>query len=301
MELELHRLELRYAALRIVEAGRRARLVASLARHGQHSPALVVTGEEDRFVLVDGYARVEALRELGQDVVKVAVLELSEPEALLLTFRLEAKQRRSALEQGWLIAELIERHGWSHRAVAARLHRSASWVCRRLALARTLPGSVQAAVKSGLVPAHAAEKYLAPLARANTSHCERLVAGLGRDPVSVREVERLYLGWKRADPQTRERIVTQPRLYLQAEAAVAPEPAVPEGDPAGPLLGDLDGVAGCARRARRRVREGVLHELDDRRRTLVTRTAQEARLSWESLAELLELSPCSTSTPAPRS
>ncbi len=153
----------------------------------------------------------------------------------------------------------------------------------------------------GVVPPLGAIMSVGVWARPNTAHCEQLVAGLGGDPVSVREVERLYLGWKRADAQTRERIVAQPRLYLQAEAAVSPEPAVPEGDPAGPLLGDLDGVAGCARRARRRVREGVLHELDDRRRALVTRTAQEARLSWESLAELLELPPCSTSTPAPRS
>lgn len=54
MEIELHQLELRYAALRIKEAGHRARLVASLAQHGQQTPVLVVAGDQESFVLVDG-------------------------------------------------------------------------------------------------------------------------------------------------------------------------------------------------------------------------------------------------------
>ena len=150
------------------------------------------------------------------------------------------------------------------------------------------------------MPPYAAEKYLVVLARANKPHCERLVAALAGRPVSVRQVERLYLGWKRADAQTRQRIVEQPWLYLDAEAATRSEPAVPDGDPAAPLLGELDGITGMARRARRRIHEGVLHELDDRRRALVDRSSRQARSSFESLTELLEAS-CSTSTPAPRS
>jgi hypothetical protein len=64
MELEFHQLEKKHAALRITDAQRTARLVASLCEHGQQQPVLVVrasgsAGEVERYVLIDGYTRVE--------------------------------------------------------------------------------------------------------------------------------------------------------------------------------------------------------------------------------------------------
>lgn len=95
MELELWQLELKYAALRIGAAGHRARLVAALSEHGQQQPVLVVAGGAgDRYVLIDGYARVAALAEMKRDTVKATVLALSEAEALVLAFRLERNRVR---------------------------------------------------------------------------------------------------------------------------------------------------------------------------------------------------------------
>ena len=302
MKIELHELELRYAALRIDDVARRAEFVAKLALHGQQG-AVLVTREDDSYVLIDGYARVAALRELGRDLVEAIVLEVSEADALVLAHRLEAKRPRSALEEGWLVLELVERHGLGQSALATRLRRTKGWVSRRLGLVRALPEPVQAAVRTGVVPAHAAAKYLVPLARANRAHCEQLVAALGSERVTDRQVGRLYTLWKTADVERRLKIVTRPRTALKADAAVQPEPAVPDGDPAAPLLGDLDGIAGIARRARRRLDEGVLRELDERRRGLVARSGTVAKLAVQTLVELLdeEESACSTATPAPPS
>lgn len=299
MDIELHELELRYADLRIDDPARRAERVAKIALHGQQGAVLVIR-EGERYVLIDGYARVAALRELGRDLVEAVVLEVPEAEALVLAHRLEAKRPRSALEEGWLIAELIERHGLDQRRVADRLARSESWVSRRIGLARDLPSSVQIAVRTGAVPAQGAMKYLLPLSRAKRAHCEQLVDALAGDRVSVRDLGRLYALWKAADPERRVQIVTRPRLALKAAAAIQPEPAVPDGDPAAPLLADLDGIAGLARRARRRLDGGVLHELDARRRGLVTRSGTVATLAVQTLVELLqeEESACSTATPA---
>jgi len=301
VEIELHELELRYAALRIDAPARRAELVATVAQYGQQGAVLVIR-EDDRYVLVDGYARVAALRELGRDVVEAVVLEVSEAEALVLAHRLEAKHPRSALEDGWLMLELIDRHGLDQPAIAIRLHRTRGWVSRRLGLVQALPETVQTAVRVGTIPAHAAAKFLVPLARANRAHCEQLVVALGSERVTDRQVGRLYTLWKTADAERRLKIVTHPRLALKADAAVQPEPAVPDGDPAAPLLGDLDGIAGIARRARRRLDEGLLHELDERRRGLVTRSGIVVKLAVQALVELLEEeSACSTATPAPPS
>ena len=143
-------------------------------------------------------------------------------------------------------------------------------------------------------------KYLVPLARAKRVDCERLVAGLDGRSISVREMERLYMGWKRADAVARDRIVAKPWLFLQAEAAIEPPPVVPAGDPAGPLLDDLQALCSAARRGRRRLRDGLCHEFDERRRALVHNALIEARATSASLFDLLqEELGCSTATPAP--
>jgi hypothetical protein len=84
MEIELHELELRYAAIRVRDPARAARMRASLAANGQQSPVCVIaTGASDasRFVLIDGYLRVSAARALALDLVTAVLLPLSESDA----------------------------------------------------------------------------------------------------------------------------------------------------------------------------------------------------------------------------
>ncbi len=150
MEIEFHQLEKKYAGLRISDGLRSARLLASLCAHGQQQPVLVVRSGADgdgveRYVLIDGYARVAALNELKRDSVEATVLELSEAQALVLAFRLERNRVRSAIEEAWLLQELIEGHALAQRALGPLLARSASWVSRRLALIAVLPASAQEA------------------------------------------------------------------------------------------------------------------------------------------------------------
>ena len=287
MQLEVHQIERRYAGLRIRDERRRAQLAASLLECGQRSPVLVVADEDGGYVLVDGHLRVEALVKLGRDLVEAVVLEMGEAEALILAHRLEAGRKRSALEEGWLIRELMHRHGLGQRAVAERLSRSVSWVSRRLALVHILPAAAQDAVRSGQVPSQGAMRCLVPLARANRGDCEKLLAGLKGRPVSVRELERLYRAWRKAAPAQRERILEAPAMYLKAEEAAERE-RLPEGDPAAPLVRDLEVVAGVCRRAHRRVREGVLSELGDRGRREVSHATAGARAAYEGLMVNLE-------------
>jgi ParB family chromosome partitioning protein len=195
MEVELHELELRYAALRIDDRSRRAELVARLALEGQQTAVLVVR-EAERYVLIDGYARVAALYELGRDAVQAILLEVPEGEALLLAHQLESMRPRTAFEEGWRILELIERHGMDQGAIVSRLRRTQGWVSRRLGLVRELPESVQDAVRRGLLPSHAAAKYLVPMARAIRAHCESLVAALRTERLTDRQVGRLYALWR---------------------------------------------------------------------------------------------------------
>lgn len=282
MQLELNELDRRYEGLRIAEPGRQARLGAALAREGQQSPVLVVQ-DSGCWVLVDGYRRVAALEQLGHDLVEAVALPLEEAEALVEVWRLEAGRRRSALEDGWLLWELMDRHGRSQGELCPLFRRSKSWVSRRLGLVRWLPESVQEAVRSGDVPPHAAMKFLVPLARANSDHCERLVAAVGK--VTVRQLQRLYSAWRQGDDETRERIVTHPHLFLKADEAVADQDVADEGLN---LARDLEILAAVAARVRRKLRDGVLARTRGARRLAITRTWREVDLIVDVLTELFD-------------
>ena len=69
--LDLHRLELRYAELRVPDALAITRLARSIAVNGQLVPCIAVAGEGNALILLDGYRRVAALRQLGKDTAEV--------------------------------------------------------------------------------------------------------------------------------------------------------------------------------------------------------------------------------------
>jgi ParB-like chromosome segregation protein Spo0J len=278
VEVDLHRLELRHDDLRIRDGARRRRLIASVAEIGQQVPVVVIA-EGDRLVLIDGYLRVDALRRLHRDTAVATTWPMSEPEALLQHRHLTAASRHTALEDAWLLARL-RGLGLSFDDLARRLCRSKSWVSRRLALLDGIAAAAQAAVRAGIVPAHAAMKYLVPLARANRGQCEQLIAGLGTTPVSAREVGALYEAWRRADAAGRARLVADPQLFLRAVAAATSGADV--DDPGAPLLKDLIAIAAIAWRARRRVHHGGVFTAEQ---TNAWRTASDAFASLRAAIE----------------
>ena len=286
--IEIDRIERKYAELRVVDPGRRSRLTASIFEHGQQTPVVVVPQGPDRYVLIDGYARVAALETLARDLVDALVWPLSEPQALVLSLRFEASRRRSALEEAWLLLELVEVHGRSPSDLALSLQRSISWISRRLSLVRVVPESVQEAIRQGRVPAQAAMKSLVPLARAKRDHCERLVAHLEGRSISVRQMETLYEGWKAGDAEQRERIVENPWLYLKAKTETAEEDPVPEVSEDARLEGIMETLVSLARQARSRIRRGAWHRAGARRRRLIEANRRELEPILAEIDQLIE-------------
>ncbi|MBI3049870.1 MAG: ParB N-terminal domain-containing protein [Acidobacteria bacterium] len=284
MNVELHQLDLRYEKLRTHKPEAERKLVGSLATIGQQVPVVVVPGEGPaRFVLVDGYKRVRALRRLGQDLVGATCWDLGEADALVLDRLMRTGEGVTALEQGWLLQELAVRFELSLEELGRRFARSASWVSRRLALVGELPEAIQAHVQRGELPAHAAMKYLVPLARANPDACARLVAAIAGKGLTNREIGQLYAAWRDGLPAIRERVLTAPLLLLKARQAVG---TVPD-DEGRLLMDDLDMLAAVARRARRRLRQGVFRRLLPPERQEVTRFSAAAREEMDHLAARL--------------
>lgn len=282
--LELNQLVLRYADLRVTDRGREGRMAASLATEGQREPVLVVE-EGGRYLLIDGYLRVSGLAKLARDTVNAVCIDVEELDALVLTWRLQRSRRRSALEDGWLVQELVERHALSQNEVGRRLARSKSWVSERLALVRVLPDEVQGAVRTGQLPAHGVMRFLVPLTRQNKEHTVRLVAGLKGERLSTSQLERLYRAWHRADDELRGRIVDNPLLYLKIEEL----PAVKELalTPLQELATNLESISGGCRRIRKRIREGVFADANTTELVTVSRSWSETQLAFEGLVHAI--------------
>jgi ParB family transcriptional regulator, chromosome partitioning protein len=284
VNVELHQLDLRDEKLRTRKPEAERKLLASLAEIGQQVPVVIVRGEApDRFVLVDGDTRVRALRRLGQDLVGVTCWDLSEAEALVLDRLMRTGEGATALEQGWLLHELYVRFALSLEDLGRRFARSASWVSRRLALVEELPQTIQERVQRGELPAHAAMKHLVPLARANPDACERLVAAIAGQGLTNREVGQLYAAWRDGLPAIRERVLSAPLLFLKARQAVG---VVPD-DEGRLVMDDLDMLAAVGRRARRRLRHGVVRHLLPPERQEVSRLWAAAHEEMGRLADRL--------------
>jgi ParB family transcriptional regulator, chromosome partitioning protein len=145
MRLEFHQLDRRWEYLRVRHPARQRQLLASLAEVGQQTPIVVVAveGHPDRYLVIDGYKRLAALQQLGRDTVEAVVWPMSEAEALVLDRSLRFSAHETALEEGWLLAELEQRYGYGQEELARRFDRSLSWVSRRLALVDLLPEVLQ--------------------------------------------------------------------------------------------------------------------------------------------------------------
>jgi hypothetical protein len=262
MDVEFHQLDMAYAHLRVRRPDRERKLLASLAASGQQAAIVVVVATDAQgapYRVIDGYKRIAALRRLGRDTVRVTVWDMSEAEALVLDQSLRMGEGQSALQQGWLLAELERNHGYDLQGLARQFDRSVSWVSRRLALVELLPQAVQQRVRNGEVGPHVAMKYLVPLARANVDDCRRMAEVFADQKFSTRQAGELYAAWRGASLATRPRILAEPKLFLKARSQVVASPV--SDSPVVELLRDLEMVLAITSRAGRRL-SGALALLD---------------------------------------
>jgi ParB family transcriptional regulator, chromosome partitioning protein len=261
MQLEFHQLDRRWEHLRVHHPARQRRLLASLAEVSQQTPIVVVAaeGQPDRYVVIDGYKRIAALVQLGRDAVEAVVWPMSEAAAVLLDRSLRLSEHETALEVGWLLAELERRFDYGLDELARRFDRSVSWVSRRLALVEVLPEAIQQQVREGKIPAQVALKFLVPVARQSLADCQRMAAILAQLHCGTREAGQLYAAWRKGSPAIRKRILDDPELFFKTQRQA--QEKAPAGTGA-ELLRDLEMVVAIVNRAHRRLAEAAAMELD---------------------------------------
>ena len=133
VDLNLEGLEFKYVKLRSRRPVQERRLLSSLGEAGQQSPVVVVpAAEAGRYVVIDGYKRVQALKKLKADVVKAVIWDMRCDQALVTAYQMGHGAGWNVLEEGWLVAELVRGEGWSLSAAGRSLDRSEGWASRRL-------------------------------------------------------------------------------------------------------------------------------------------------------------------------
>ena len=288
MQLEFHQLERRWEHLRVRDPQRQRRLLASLADGGQQVPIVVVAAEgcTDRYVVIDGYKRITALEQLGRDTVEAVVWPMSEAAAVLLDRSLRLSERETALEVGWLLAEMEARFGYSLEELARRFDRSGSWVSRRLALAELLPEGIQQQVREGKIAAQVAMKFLVPAARQSLEACQRMAAIFAEHHCDIRQAGQLYAAWRRGSAAIRQRILDDPALFFKTQRQ-AGEKAPPRAG--AEVIRDLEMVTAIVNRVHRRIAGAGAAELDAAQRDAARQQIERIARQLQRIDEKLHL------------
>ena len=285
MPLEFHQLDQCWEHLRVRHTGQQRQLIASLAETGQQTPIVVVapTEENARYVVIDGHKRIAALRQLGRDTVDAIVWPMNAADALLLERSLRFSRQESALEQGWLLAEMDQRFSYSREELALRFDRSVSWVGRRLALVELLPAAVQQQVRLGKIAAQMAMKFLVPMARVSAGDCERMAVAWVKNHCDSRQAAQLYAAWRDGSRVVRERILQEPELYLKTQRPLEVE----ANSSAAEMARDLDMAVALLQRVGRRL-NAALPEMDGPQQQQARGRIERARRELNRISERIE-------------
>lgn len=163
-------------------------LADSLRQHGMLQP-IVALRREVGFEILSGERRWRAARLAGLAKVPVVVREESDPQHQAELRLIENIQRAdlNAMELARAYQALIDGHGLTHEALAARLNKERATISNALRLL-ALPDEVQRLVAAGELSAGHARALLAVEDRARLVELARHAIAHG---LSVREVERL--------------------------------------------------------------------------------------------------------------
>lgn len=216
-QFALDEFDQRYAGLRLqATAEVRQAMRQSLRRYGQLSP-LVVWSAEGALVLIDGFKRLEAARQVpGLEMLGARLIEADQQTAKAAMYGLNRLSRPvHLLEEAWIVCALVRDDGLTQTETAQLLGHDKSWVCRRLALLEKLCTAAREDLSLGLLSPSLARQ----LARLPTGNQEELLTVIRRDGLSaaeVRQVVDLLAGC--TTREQREYVLLKPREAIRAAA-----------------------------------------------------------------------------------
>jgi len=150
--LPLDRLDERLQRYRLIHPQRERMIGTSLQRYGQLAPIVVCVHQGD-YVLIDGFKRLHAARQLkGLAALQARRLDVDEQGAKAAIYNLNRlAQRPLELEEAWIVHALVREDQLAQVEAAQLLGRHKSWVNRRLALLERLCEEALSELRLGLL------------------------------------------------------------------------------------------------------------------------------------------------------
>jgi len=186
-------------------------MISSLEKRGQINP-IVVAGDLQHMILVDGFKRHQAAECIGMEEVAVVILPISGVQMKAHIYILNRNHGFSFIEECLLIHEMVEKDGLIQKDVGIMLERHKSWVSRRLHIYRQLDFQIIEDIRVGLLPAGSAQ-LLARLPRCNQVD---MSAAIQRDKLKMSDINRIIDLWCKADnPEVKSFVVQSSKKALE--------------------------------------------------------------------------------------
>jgi ParB family transcriptional regulator, chromosome partitioning protein len=281
-EIEIARLTLRYAHIRIERSKEALSLAASIERVGQIVPVIVTS----TLVLLDGYLRVKALKTCGRDTVTAEIWDCAEEEALVGILARAHGRKWDVIEEAALVRELHDHYHLSQGRIASCVGRTQGWVSGRLALYTALSDDLMNLIRKGSLSTWTATRVIVPIARAIPEHGTALSENLSSTAISTREMARFFAHYQKANKTQRERMVRDPALFvksLHTKEEALDARTLKEG-PEGKWVKDLKVVTHILRRLLREVPTLFKNASSLDRRVLLT-AVEDSRAQFRELEE----------------
>lgn len=225
-------LDLALARLRQLPEAAVREKVHSLRARGQLSP-LVAADCDGKLLLVDGFSRYQAALRLGLDALHVAIVTLPPAQMKAQVYLRNRERGLLLLEECQLVRELCDLDGLAQTEVADLLEHHKAWVCRRLALLRSLSPHLLAEGTLGSLTGGSLRR----LAQLQPRNQEHLLAAVARDGVPPADVGALADLYRLApDGIARAYVIDQPVAALEHARRRAERKVDPRLGPAGQEL-----------------------------------------------------------------
>ncbi len=288
IEVPVSELHEQLSSVRLCEPRALDAMGQSLERHGQLT-AIEVFVQDGELQLLDGFKRLQAARRMQWSSLRAVCHELSAVEAIVRVAELHAGRGLTELEEAWLVRALVREHGLTQGAVAERLGRHKSWVCRRMILAEGLEPQVQAWVRLGLVAARAAV-VLAALPRGNHGPVGELVMHKG---LTVRQTQVLVEQLLASDSAQSQELIARWSEHSPQPANPARPTVRKARSEAEWLSGDIITVHRAAARLQARLKGNALCAAPDAVQPLMTQSLRALVPVLHSLVKAITDSTCS--------
>ncbi len=281
-QIQLADLQLRFSRFRARNLARERAVRESMARSGQRTPVLIA-GLHGQAVLVDGFKRFNAARDLEYDALRARRVDTDEVGALALIATAQETTRLCPVEEGLLFWALQVDHTRSIAEIAELLERDRSLVQRRIALVRDFSDAVLDLVREGRI-SPSSLRALFPVAREDAHAAGTLAQACVDGGLTYREavrVAQLYLA--APGSELRARILADPRATLGLDQRRRASPQDPRFSPEiNAVVAGFGTLARQARSAAAALRAPQLHPLPDPAR-------QHLKAQWLAARSQLDL------------